>query len=302
MVKIAEEWLSICGGCECNILDIGEPLLDILPKLEFVHMPVIMDSKYYGQTGDREELQIPEADVGLIAGCVRNEENKAIAEEMRRKCKTIIAYGSCAVFGGVPALGNLYHTEDILKKVYQESKTTEPGDFPSEGLPPLMDRVYALDEVIKVDMYLPGCPTSPDMLVEALTALLENKPFELPEKSVCDDCSLDREKKAISTLKRHTELPPPHLRDEPNRCILEQGYLCLGPATRSGCGGKDKTPRCIRGGYPCRGCFGPVRFGENQMVAMMGALSTLGIDARTIPDRLATFNQFVGGHGTLKAR
>jgi F420-non-reducing hydrogenase small subunit len=64
MVRVAEEWLNICGGCEVTILDIGEPLLDLLPQLQFVHMPVLMDHKYYGQTGEKTEMEIPEAASG----------------------------------------------------------------------------------------------------------------------------------------------------------------------------------------------------------------------------------------------
>jgi len=71
MVRVAEEWLATCGGCEVTILDLGEALLDLLPKLEFVHMPVLMDHKYYGQTGEKTELEIPEADVGIISGGIR---------------------------------------------------------------------------------------------------------------------------------------------------------------------------------------------------------------------------------------
>jgi len=93
MVKIAEEWLSTCGGCEVTILDIGEPLLELLPKLEFVHMPVLMDHKYYGQTGEKD-FEIPEADVGLISGGIRNDDNAKVAEEMRKKCKTLVAVGA----------------------------------------------------------------------------------------------------------------------------------------------------------------------------------------------------------------
>jgi F420-non-reducing hydrogenase small subunit len=80
MARIAEEWFAICGGCEVTILDIGEPLLDLLPQLEFVHMPVLMDHKYYGQTGEKDKIEIPEADIGLISGGVRNEEHKEIAQ------------------------------------------------------------------------------------------------------------------------------------------------------------------------------------------------------------------------------
>ena len=92
MVKVAEEWLNICGGCEVSILDIGEPLLDLLPELEFVHIPVLADHKYHGQTGegDPHVIEIPEADVGIISGGVRNEKEKQVAIEMRKKCKTLI--------------------------------------------------------------------------------------------------------------------------------------------------------------------------------------------------------------------
>ncbi|NIU10019.1 MAG: methyl viologen-reducing hydrogenase, partial [Phycisphaerae bacterium] len=112
-VKVAEEWLNICGGCEVTILDIGEPLLDLLPELNFVHMPVLMDNKYFGQTGEKEEMEIPEADVGIISGGVRNEKEKHVAEEMRKKCKTLIALGSCACYGGIPAMANMFPLEAI---------------------------------------------------------------------------------------------------------------------------------------------------------------------------------------------
>src|SRR5271169_6254067 len=113
MVRVAEEWFAVCGGCEVSILDIGEPLLDLLPSLEFVHMPVLMDHKLYGQIGEKSRMEIPEADVGIVTGGIRNQENKELAEEMRRKCKIIISLGSCANFGGIPALGNMYNNSDI---------------------------------------------------------------------------------------------------------------------------------------------------------------------------------------------
>jgi F420-non-reducing hydrogenase small subunit len=111
MATVAEEWLNICGGCEVSILDLGEKLLDVLPSLEFVHMPVLMDHKYFGQTGEKSELEIPEADIGMISGGIRTEKEKHVAEEMRKKCQTLIALGSCACFGGIPALANMYPLE-----------------------------------------------------------------------------------------------------------------------------------------------------------------------------------------------
>ncbi len=301
MVRVAEEWFAICGGCEVTILDIGEPLLDLLPQLEFVHMPVLMDHKVYGQTGEKTKMEIPEADVGIISGGIRNEENRALAKEMREKCKVLIALGSCASYGGIPALANQHKLEDLYEKVYRGSKTTDPETTPKEGIPPLLDRVYAVDEVVKVDLYIPGCPTSPELVAEALGALLAGKPFTLPERSVCDDCPTKREKKAAAAIKRPLEpMVPAGQRLEDTRCFMELGYLCLGPITKSGCGGSAKTPRCIHGMMACRGCFGPIRKGANPMVDMMGALSSIGLDPKLIQDRAATFQRYIGAHNRLR--
>jgi len=302
MVRVAEEWLNICGGCEVTILDIGEPLLDLLPQLQFVHMPVLMDHKYYGQTGEKTEMEIPEAEVGIISGGIRNDKEKHVATEMRKNVKTLISLGSCACYGGIPALANQYNLPDIYEKVYRQSKTTDAADTPAQDLPPLTDRVYALDEVVKVDVYIPGCPTSPDIVVDALTALLTGKTFALSERSVCDDCPTKREKKSLASVKRPLEsIVPPGQPLSSSRCFMELGYLCLGPITKSGCGGHEKTPRCIKATMPCRGCLGPVRKGANPMVDMMGALSSIGLNPASIPDRPATFQRYIGAQGRLKA-
>jgi len=301
MARIAEEWFAICGGCEVTVLDIGEPLLDLLPKLEFVHMPVLMDHKVFGQTGEKKKMEIPEADVGIIAGGIRNEENRELAKEMRDKCKVLIALGSCACYGGIPALANQYKIEDLFEKVYRGSVSTDAAEPPKESIPPLLDRVYAVDEVVNVDVYIPGCPTQPEIVAQALTALLEGKPFSLPERSVCDDCPTKREKKATGSIKRPLEpIVPAGQKLEESRCFMELGYLCLGPVTKSGCGGSEKTPRCVKGYMPCRGCFGPIRKGANPMVEMMGALSSVGLDAKAIPDRGATFQRYIGAHKRLR--
>jgi F420-non-reducing hydrogenase small subunit len=294
--RLAEEWFAICGGCEVTILDIGEPLLEVLKQVQIVHMPVLMDHKLYGQTGERKEMEIPEAEVGLIAGGIRNEEHKKLAQEMRKKCKTLIALGSCACFGGIPALANQYITAELLEKVYRGSVSTESNGLPNEQIPALTDRVYAVSEVVKVDLSLPGCPTTPEMVAEALLALLGGKPFTLSAKSVCDECPTRREKKAVSTIKRRLEGPEftPGKPLSEMRCLMEQGFLCHGPATRGGCGGHDGTPRCIRAYMPCEGCFGPLSDKANPMVDMMGALSSIGLDPKQIPDRAATFNRFAG--------
>ncbi len=308
-VQVAAEWLNICGGCEVSILDIGEPLLELLPELEFVHMPVLMDDKYFGATGDRAQMEIPAADVGIVTGGIRNEKEKHVALEMRAKCKTIVALGSCANFGGIPAMANMWPVEELCEKVYRGSKTTEPGATPREGVPPLLDRVYAVDEVIKVDLGVPGCPPPPDWIQAALVALLTGKAFQLPEKSVCDECPTKREKKSAGGGIQRPLQPVQFAQDAPwekTRCLMEQGVLCLGPVTRAGCSGvaaadgDAKVPRCIKGYMPCRGCFGPIRKGANPLVDMMTALSSIGLDAKQVPDRRALLNRYIGAQGRLK--
>ncbi|MFN2284700.1 MAG: methyl viologen-reducing hydrogenase [Anaerolineae bacterium] len=302
-IKIAQEWFAICGGCEVTILDIGEPLLELLPELEFVHMPVIMDHKVYGQTGELNHIEIPEADVGIISGSVRNEENKETAEAMRERVNFLIAMGSCACYGGIPALANQFGVEEIYERVYKGNSTTDPGETPTKGVPPLTDRVYSVGEIVKVDLQLPGCPTTPSMFVAAVMHLLKGTPFALEQKSVCDHCPTMREKKAVSELKRPLESVEGV--GEPLdqvRCFMEQGFLCLGPATRAGCGGMEGgSPRCINAYMPCRGCFGPLQDNANPMVDMMGALSSIGLNPRQIPDRAAQFNRFVGS-GRLRPK
>jgi F420-non-reducing hydrogenase small subunit len=308
MVKVAEEWLNICGGCEVTVLDIGEPLLDLLPSLQFVHIPVLMDNKYFGQTGERTDLELPEADVGIISGGVRNEKEKHVAEEMRKKCGTLIALGSCACFGGIPALANMYTLDSLYEKVYRGTPTTDAADTPTEQLPPLLDRVYALDEVVDVDLYIPGCPTAPELIAKAVTGLLEGKEFKMEERSVCDECPTKREKKAAGgEIKRPLEDMTFDQEGpwENTRCYMEQGFLCLGPVTKSGCaqameGETEKVPRCVKGYMPCRGCFGPIRKGSNPLVDMMGALSSIGLDPKQVPDRRALLNRYIGGQNRLK--
>jgi len=308
-VKVAEEWLNICGGCEVTILDIGEPLLDLLAELNFVHMPVLMDHKYNGQLGEKDEMEIPEADVGIISGGARTEKEKKVAELMRKQCKTLIALGSCACYGGIPAMANMYTVEALCDKVYRECKTTDAADTPSENLPRLLDKVYAVDEIVNVDVYIPGCPTNPDIIVKALTALLEGKEFKLEERSVCDECPLKREKKASGGEIKRTLDSVEFDQEGPwenTRCFMEQGYLCLGPVTLAGCGNKEgngdgvTVPRCVKGYMPCRGCFGPIRKGANPLVDMMTAISSIGLDAKQVPDRRALLNRYIGAQNRLR--
>ncbi len=175
-VKVVEDWLNACSGCEISILNIGDALLGILPQLEFVHMTALVDHKFFGQLGDGTAMDIPEAVVGIVSGGVRNEEQKHELEEIRKKTKFLISLGSCACYGGVPAQANMWKNDEVFEKVFRHCVTTEPAPNPKDpSVPEWTPTCAAVDEVVKVDIYIPGCPPHPDWIAEAVTALLEGK-------------------------------------------------------------------------------------------------------------------------------
>jgi F420-non-reducing hydrogenase small subunit len=303
-VNVASEWLNACAGCEISILNTGEALLDLLAQLNFVHIPALVDDKYYGQLGDGTTLEIPEATVGIVSGGVRNTEHKHVLEEMRKKVKILIALGSCACYGGVPAQANMFNQAEVFDKVFRGCVSTDPAPNPEHpNLPKWTAACQALDEVTQVDISIPGCPPHPDWIADAVLALLAGKTsWSLPERSVCDTCPVIREKKSgggsIKRMLANAEFNPVE-GIEKMRCLNEQGIFCMGPVTLAGCCGKAGVPRCVHARTPCRGCFGPVRKGAKPMVDMMGALTSVGLDPKTLVDRRAIMNRYIGAHGYL---
>jgi F420-non-reducing hydrogenase small subunit len=302
-VKVASDWLNSCSGCEISIVDMGERLLDVLKVAQFVHLPALMDHKYFGQMGDGKHISIPEADVGILSGGLRNQEHVEVAEAFRKSCNVIIALGTCATHGGIPTLANSFTNQEIKQRYYSTETTDAPEAFPDQGLPKLLDRCMALDECIPVDIYMPGCPPHPDHIFSALVALVEGRPAVLPEKSVCDTCPTRREGKGqIKTLRRFLEAPEYGAAGEPldqMRCLLEQGFMCMGPVTRAGCGGDAILPRCVSARVPCRGCYGPVQHNGNQRLDMLNALASNGIDVTALPESISML-RFSGAHGRLR--
>lgn len=301
-VPTALEWLGSCSGCEIAILNIGEALVPIITEaLDIVHAPVLMDHKYFGQCGEGVTLSIPEATVGIVTGGVSNHEHLEVLEEMRAKCKVLIALGTCATHGGIPALMNGQDRATSWEEIYQ-TVTTDPGaKVPNVEVPAPLDRVYACDEKVKIDMQLPGCPPNPELIAEVIVSLLENRSPVLPGKSVCDTCPTQRQGKGdVDRVKRfitNAKFTPGAPIDE-MRCLLEQGYLCMGPVTAAGCA-KRGAPSCISARVPCRGCFGPVRKDGNQLLDMMNALASNGIDFKSVVDRRSLL-RFSGAHGLLR--
>lgn len=280
-LKIGFYWAASCGGCEIAVLDINEKILDVVKLADIVFWPVAMDVKYK----DVEAMPDKYIDICFFNGSVRSEEQEHMAKLLRRKSKTLVAFGSCAQEGCIPGLANLHDRKEIFSKVYLHSKSiSNPnGVLPQtrtevkEGLlklPEFYDTVKTLDQTVDVDYYLPGCPPPVKLIANAVDAIakgaLPPKGSVLaPLKSVCDECPRKKENKKISKIYRVHEKVP-----EPERCLLEQGIICIGPATRSGCGAQ-----CLTVDMPCTGCGGPCPNSPEQGAAMMSALaSILGLE------------------------
>jgi len=296
--RLSCEWLHGCSGCEIALLNSGELLLTLFQLVDIVHFPLLMDHKHTGQRGEGHALSLPEADIGLVSGGVGLTEHLAVLVEMRRQCRILIALGTCAGHGGIPAMRNQWSAAHTLDTVFG-TETTDTAPIPDE-VPALLDRVFSVDEQVRVDVFLPGCPPRPERIVAVLEALVKREELRMPGKSVCETCPTLRTGQGRSVVRRCTgraDYDP----QEPlsrMRCLLEQGLLCMGPVTAGGCGGRD-VPLCLRSRVPCRGCYGPVRKGSNQLLDMMNALASNGIDHRTIVDRKSLL-RFSGAHSRLR--
>lgn len=311
-LKLAIYWASSCGGCDVALLDVEEKILAIAEAAEILLWPVALDHKY----ADVEKLAPASIDVCLFNGAVRNSENQHLAQMLREKSRVMVAFGSCAVSGGIPALANFKDREDILRRVFVETPSTDnseqvmprPRHQVPEGvlnLPEFFGFVHSLDQVVEVDYYVPGCPPRPQRIWEVVQAIVAG---QLPppgstlgatEKSLCDECTRIKSNKKIKRFYRSHEIIP-----DPHQCLLEQGLLCLGPVTRGGCGGQ-----CISANMPCRGCYGPLPGVLDQGAKYISSIGAI-IDARTpeevetilagMPDPAGTFYRFGMSTALLK--
>ncbi len=275
-IKIGTMWFGGCSGCHLSIADFHESLLDVLELAEFEFSPVLMDTKYD---------EVPELDVLIVEGGVRNEENRELAEMLNEKANLVIAYGSCAAYGGVPGLGNLWTVEDLTTEAYINSCSTynDEGIIPNEDCPALESRVRPIGEVMDIDLVVPGCPPRSDVVAPAILTLLKGETIELPSTNLCEVCPREKPPAglAMDFIKRQFELGKP----EADLCLISQGLICMGPATVSLCGAE-----CPSNNAPCRGCYGPTAKVTDQGAKMISAIaSDYGVeDDKTIdPEEVA---------------
>jgi F420-non-reducing hydrogenase small subunit len=218
MKRFAVLQLSGCSGCEIALLNAGE----WIDQTDLAYMNLVMSSH-----------DVPEVEVLLVTGGVRNEEDLYRLRRAFHKAEEVIAVGTCAISGGVANLGN---RTAIRAEFF--------GNEERLHLPDLLPMCRPIDMVVNVDRYLPGCPPTPELF---MAVLRESADTEIA-KTVCQECG----------LKKDRDMLPEHLLGFQqgevlsNVCLINQGFLCIGASTRGGC-----RALCTLAGYPCVGCRGP---------------------------------------------
>jgi F420-non-reducing hydrogenase small subunit len=289
--KIGMYWCASCGGCEEAVVDLAEFILPLSEMVDIVFWPVALDFK----RSDVEAMKDGEMLAVFINGAIALSEQEEMVKMLREKAQLVIAFGACAHMGGIPGLANIQSRTEIFDYYFRSGPivsnpertlpdpkvTREAFGF---SLPEFFEDVRALDQVIPVDYYVPGCAPTPPVVKNALLTLLSGK---LPPKgsvlgsdrALCHECALNATKPdegmKIKKFYRH------HLAGEidPEVCLLTQGLVCLGPVTRGGC-----DAMCIKGGMPCTGCFGPMDGVKDFGATALSYIASL-IDA-TDPDEI----------------
>jgi NAD-reducing hydrogenase small subunit len=162
-ITVATAWLDGCSGCHMSFLDIDERLWQLADRVEFVYSPLV----------DAKEL--PEGvDVGILEGAVSSEDDLVKAREFRAHCRFLISLGDCAVSGNVPAMRNLFTLESVLDRAYRENATLR-AQVPTVGVPRLLEAIRPLHAVVRVDLFVQGCPPPADAIWYVLHELIEGR-------------------------------------------------------------------------------------------------------------------------------
>ncbi|MBI5847003.1 MAG: NADH:ubiquinone oxidoreductase [Nitrospirae bacterium] len=322
--KLSMYWAASCGGCEIALVNINEKIIDVDAVFDFIFCPCLLDTK----KKDIEALPNKALAITLFNGAIRTAENEEMAHLLRKKSQILIAFGSCSTEGCIPGLANLHTRDELMNTVYLDNPSiNNPGNIipqpetkVAEGtlhLPVFLDKVKTLAQVTDVDFFIPGCPPEPHQIWNVVSAVIAGA--ALPPKgcvigagksAVCNECDRKKEDKKIPRLFRTYEIIP-----EKEPCLLEQGLICMGIATRDGCGAL-----CPKVNMPCTGCYGPPEGVLDQgakMVAALGSIIDIGdtkgmaeeeiyqrIDAvlGSIPDYAGMFYKYSLPGSILKGR
>ncbi len=259
-ISIGFSSLSSCGGCAAMLVRNPDDLGRITDKVRVRYCPMLMDQE-----------QILETDIAVVDGAVRTREDEEKLNEVRRKSRFLVAWGTCAVFGGLPALANAFELEELIEETY--GQTIDPFSYYLKGKIPaagrhdfgieehLLRKVRKLSDVVRVDFHLPGCPPMTYLLENLLQELKGELLFEGNRQIVCSECSRKFKKAPTATSGVF-----PGENGSESSCFLSLGTLCMGFFTRGGC-----KAACTAGGLPCWGCRGP----SDSVIKRIGAGETI---------------------------
>ncbi len=198
---------ACCEGCQLQIVNLEEGILDLIGAVDVVEWREAMSEQSH------------EYDIAIIEGSITRAEDEKRIDIIRSRAKILIAMGSCATTGGINKLKNNFDLDEVRQCVYGDAGKKEHLDT---------YQTKAIDEVVKVDYKIHGCPIERDELAYILRSLLVGKKPEIPDYPICVECKA-----------------------KGNQCVWEKGLVCLGPIIRAGCGA-----RCPSAGFRCYGCRG----------------------------------------------
>jgi len=170
-LKLATVWLDGCSGCHMSFLDMDENLIALAEKADLVYSPLV-DQKVF-----------PEAvDITLVEGAVSTDEDVHKIRHIREHTKTLVSLGDCAVTANVPSMRNPFGVKAICDRAYRENVTLDAGT-PDQVIPKLLDRAIPVNEVVPVDVFVPGCPPSADVILYVLTELVAGRQPDLSART-----------------------------------------------------------------------------------------------------------------------
>lgn len=200
--------ITSCQGCQWLILDLSDNLLYLMDKLDIINFPLLKEKNEEGPF-----------DIAIIEGCITSDAEEEEVKRIRNQSKYLIAFGTCATYGGIPSITHFLDIDEVRKEVYNDPNAVK--SISAKGI----------GDVVNVDYYLRGCPIDKDEFVSLLKDLLVGKKPRQPEFPVCVEC-----------------------KQKENPCLLLKGKPCLGPVTYAGCGAV-----CPSDNIACIGCRGPIK-------------------------------------------
>lgn len=212
---------SSCEGCQLQIANLEEEILDLINIVDIVSFREVMKE------------HSDDYDIAIIEGSIMRPMDEKRLKKIRSKAKILVAFGACACIGGVNKIRNQWTPEEVKKIVYGDSKEIKDNKYFDVG------QTKAVEEVVKVDYYIRGCPPTRNEIKKVITALALGKKPDIPNYPVCVECKKNE-----------------------NECLFEQGKFCLGPITRAGC-----NAVCPTNGSPCDGCRGLLKKPEIECIS-----------------------------------